>query len=54
MSSSIDQRIVEMQFDNAQFEKGISTSLKSLDNLEKGLKLEPAKDCRVLRMLQTL
>ena len=42
MSSSIDQRIVEMQFDNAQFEKGISTSLKSLDNLEKGLKLDGA------------
>ena len=42
MSSSIDQRIVEMQFDNAQFEKGISTSLKSIDNLEKGLKLDGA------------
>ena len=42
MSSSIDQRIVEMQFDNAQFEKGISTSLKSLCNLEKGLKLDGA------------
>lgn len=42
MSSSIDQRIVEMQFDNAQFEKGISTSLKSLDDLEKGLKLDGA------------
>lgn len=42
MSSSIDQRIVEMQFDNEQFEKGISTSLKSLDNLEKGLKLDGA------------
>ena len=42
MSSSIDQRIVEMQFDNAQFEKGISTSLKSIDNLEKGLKLDEA------------
>ena len=42
MSSSIDKRIVEMQFDNAQFEKGISTSLKSLDNLEKGLKLDGA------------
>lgn len=42
MSSSIDQRIVEMQFDNAQFEKGISTSLKSIGNLEKGLKLDGA------------
>ena len=42
MSSSIDQRIVEMQFDNEQFEKGISTSLKSIDNLEKGLKLDGA------------
>lgn len=38
--NSIDQRIVEMQFDNAQFEKGVSTSLKSLDNLKKKLNLD--------------
>lgn len=37
MSNSIDQRVVEMRFENEQFEKGISTSLKSLDNLKKGL-----------------
>ena len=30
MSSSIDQRIVEMQFDNKEFESGIQTSLKSI------------------------
>ena len=40
MSSSIDQRIVEMQFDNKEFESGIRTSLKSIRNLENGLKLE--------------
>lgn len=38
--SSIDQRIVEMQFDNKQFENGIQTSLKSLASLKKGLDLD--------------
>ena len=42
--SSIDQRIVEMQFDNQQFEKGIQTSLKSLANLKQSLRLDRAKD----------
>lgn len=40
MSSSIDQRIVEMQFDNKEFESGIQTSLKSIKNLENGLQLK--------------
>lgn len=34
---SIDERIVDMQFNNKQFEDGIQTSLKSLNNLDKGL-----------------
>lgn len=38
--SSVDQRIVEMQFENKQFEKGIKESVTSLDNLKKSLKLE--------------
>ena len=38
--SSIDTRVVEMQFDNQQFEKGVQTSVKSLDDLKKGLDLE--------------
>lgn len=42
MSKSIDERIVEMQFDNQQFEKGISTSVKSLDKLKKSLQLDDA------------
>lgn len=37
MSRSIDQRIVDMQFNNKQFESGISESMGSLDNLKKGL-----------------
>jgi len=43
--SSIDQRIVQMQFDNKQFENNVQTSVKSLDNLKQGLNLsESAKN----------
>lgn len=38
--SSIDQRIVEMQFKNSEFESGIKQSLKSLDKLKKGLNFD--------------
>jgi len=34
---SIDERIVDMRFNNKQFEDGIQTSMKSLENLRKGL-----------------
>jgi tape measure domain-containing protein len=40
MSDNIDERIVEMQFNNKQFEEGVQTSVKSLDNLKKGLRLD--------------
>ena len=40
--SSVDNRIVEMQFNNKQFESGIQTSLRSLGQLEKGLQLKGA------------
>jgi len=40
--SSIDQRVVKMQFDNAQFEAGVKTTMASLQALNKGLKLEGA------------
>lgn len=42
MSTTIDNRVVEMQFDNAQFEKGVQTSLRSLEDLKKGLELDKA------------
>ena len=42
MSNSIDKRIVEMQFNNKQFESGIQTSIKSLDRLKQNLNLEKA------------
>lgn len=38
--SSIDRRVVEMQFENKQFENGIQTSLRSLASLKKGLNLD--------------
>lgn len=40
MSNSVDQRIVQMQFDNAQFEQGVATTMKSLQNLDKQLELK--------------
>lgn len=40
--SSIDQRVVAMKFDNAQFESGVKASLHSLEALNKGLKLDGA------------
>lgn len=42
MSTSIDQRVVEMQFDNAQFESGVKTSLSTLEKLKKALDLDGA------------
>lgn len=38
--SSIDKRIVQMQFDNQGFERGVSTTMKSLDNLNESLKMK--------------
>ena len=40
--SSIDKRIVQMQFDNQGFEKGVSTTMKSLKNLNESLKMKNA------------
>lgn len=42
MSTTVDERVVEMRFDNKQFEKNIQTSLSSLDKLKKSLNLEGA------------
>lgn len=40
MANEIDNRIVQMQFDNAQFERGVSTSISTLDKLKSALKLD--------------
>lgn len=40
--STIDERIVRMRFDNAQFGAGASATLKQLDQLKAALKLEGA------------
>lgn len=42
MSTQVDQRVVEMRFDNAQFERNISQSTESLENLKKALQLDDA------------
>ena len=40
--SSIDERVVQMQFQNSQFEKGVKESILSLEKLKESLKLEEA------------
>ena len=42
MSRTIDQRVVEMRFDNAQFEQNVKTSMGTLDNLKKSLNMDGA------------
>lgn len=44
MSETIDKRIVQMRFDNAQFESGVSKTMSTLDKLKKALHLENAID----------
>ena len=44
LSSSIDERVVEMRFDNRQFESGAQTSLSTLDKLKQSLNLLPAAE----------
>lgn len=35
MSNVIDERVVQMKFDNAQFEEGIGQSIKSMNKFQK-------------------
>jgi len=42
MSNNIETRIVQMQFENSQFEKGVDESIKALEKLKKGLDLKGA------------
>ncbi len=42
MSTSVDERIVEMRFDNQQFERGVRTTMGTLDRLKQSLKFDKA------------
>ena len=42
MSTTTDERVVEMRFDNKQFESNVQTSLSTLDRLKKSLNLSGA------------
>ena len=42
MSKSVDQKVVQMQFDNAQFEQGAKQSMSTLDKLKQALKFDGA------------
>jgi len=42
--NAVETKVVEMQFDNAQFEKNIRQSIDSLTDFKKSLNLEGAAD----------
>ena len=42
MSTTVDERVVEMRFDNKQFEANVQTSLSTIDKLKRSLNLEGA------------
>ena len=44
MSNVIDSRVVEMRFDNGQFEKGVQQSLGTLDKLKQALNFDKFND----------
>lgn len=42
MSKTVDERVVEMRFDNGQFERNVKTTLTTLDKLKAKLNLTGA------------
>ena len=42
MSREVDQRVVQMQFDNAQFERGAQQSLNTMERLKKAINFDGA------------
>lgn len=42
MSKTVDSRVVEMQFDNSNFEKNVKTSMSTLDKLKHAFKMDDA------------
>lgn len=45
MSNNVDQRVVEMKFDNAQFERNVKTSMSTIDKLKNSLNLLESTKC---------
>ena len=43
MSQEVDERVVEMRFDNAQFEKNVHETMQSLEKLNNSLRLDGAE-----------
>ena len=43
MSQEVDERVVEMRFDNAQFEKNVHETMRSLEKLHDSLQLDGAE-----------
>ena len=51
MSTTVDNRVVQMRFDNKQFEQGVQTSLNSLKKLNEALLFKGAGNSKVLDII---
>ena len=51
MSSTIDRKVVEMRFDNSDFEKNVSITLNSLKQLQNSLNM--TESCKSLKSLES-
>ena len=51
MSSTIDRKVVEMRFDNSDFEKNVSITLNSLKRLQNSLNM--TESCKSLKSLES-
>ena len=54
MSNTIDSRVVEMKFDNKQFESAVQTSLNTLEKLKNDIQTLLKKDDTVKRLAENL
>ena len=52
MSTTIDNNVVEMRFNNSQFESGVKDTLKSLLDLKKGLELDSSASAASLKNIE--
>ena len=48
MPKSVDQRIVNMKFNNSQFERGVKTTMKSVKKLEESLIIDPESQKKLI------
>ena len=50
MSTTVDERVVEMRFDNKNFESNVKTSMSTLERLKKAAQLLKEGKCGIVEI----